>query len=101
MLKARKSHVGRGRNQRWRIEEKDIENFIKNHQNRYDPARINPELYPYWANLVKKYVPKNYTITNGRVFSPQEDAFILNYRAKLTHKEIAERLHRTSASVSA
>lgn len=101
LLKAKKSTVGGGRNRRWRIEERDLEAFIKNHQDRYDPAKVNPELYPYWANLVKKYVPKNYTIKHGRTYSSWEDAFILNNRQKMTEKEIAQKLHRTKGSIHA
>lgn len=99
LLKARKARVGSGRSQPWHIEEADLIDFIKNHQDRYDPARVNPELYPYWANQVKKYVPKNYIKKHGQTYSAREDAFIINNRSTMTLKEIAERLHRTKESV--
>jgi hypothetical protein len=99
LLKAKKANVGSGRSQPWHIEEKDLVEFIKNHQDRYDPARVNPELYPYWANQVKRFVPKNYVKKHGQLYSATEDAFILNNRGKLTQQEMAERLHRTKESV--
>src|SRR4051812_23861260 len=44
-----------GLNRAWRVDGDNLEDFIKNNPNDYDPERIDPDLYPYYRSLAFKY----------------------------------------------
>lgn len=96
LLKGRKSCNGREGVKWWRIMPEDLERFVCVQVGVYDPQRIT---HPYLRQLARKHVPSSILPKMVKLWTPDEDAFLLNNHKAMTYAQIGKRLRRSKEAV--
>lgn len=97
LLNARKApyKIG-GRGRPWRILPQDLEAFVKTHPERLDLRRMP---VGYLRTLLRRQVPATHVSATWRPWTPDEDAYLINYRTRRTQAEMATYLNRSKEAV--
>lgn len=95
----RNKTAGNKRSGYWRFSEADVKKFIREHPDQIVLARIDRTANSYWYNFVRSVVPANNRASLARLWTPDEDAYILNNKGQRTYAQMAERLGRTVEAI--
>jgi hypothetical protein len=80
----------------WRIRPADLEAFVRTHPERLDFKRLPQN---YLRTLLRRVVPATHVSKTCRPWTPEEDAYLINYRQRKTHAALAAFLNRSKEAV--
>jgi hypothetical protein len=105
-LISRRSPWKQGPNAVWIVEAEAVEDFIKQHADKYDRHRINRNDYPFWRNLADEWAfPDEIVLTSVRrgPYSKQGDQYLIDNWHRKDHsvEAICRKLRRLESSVRA
>jgi excisionase family DNA binding protein len=98
LLAERSKVVGAGRHNVWAIEAQALERFLVEHPEEYNITRIDPLLYPDWLAAARR-ADHSQPIARQRLWSKEEDHFLLSHVGRMSYVEIGARLRRTRPAV--
>ncbi len=84
--------------QPWRIHPEALEAFVRTHPERLDFNRLPTN---YFRTLLQRVVPLTHVSQTGRAWTPDEDAYLINYHRRRTYPELATYLRRSPGAVHA